>query len=85
MFQGALLHQLFAWDVVVLVGHAHGEAEVDLGVRIVVRGAELEHVAEAFGGAVFAGDAVVFVGDAAIMVSKQRPALPDGKQAHLPI
>lgn len=64
MLERAFLHEFAAGDVFVLVGHAHDEAEVDFRVGVVVRGAEFEHVAQAFLGAVFARDAVVVVGDA---------------------
>lgn len=64
MLESAFLHELFAWDVIVLVRHAHCEAKIDLGVWVLAGGAEFEHVAQALLGSVHAGHAVVVVGDA---------------------
>jgi hypothetical protein len=64
VLEGTLLYELFAWDVFVLVRHAHGEAEIDLGVWVLTGGAEFEHVAEALLRTVHARDAIVVVGDA---------------------
>lgn len=63
VLQRTFLDQLFAGDVLVLVGHAHGEAEGLLD-GVGSGSAELEHVAEALLGTMHAGDAVVVVGDA---------------------
>jgi hypothetical protein len=68
VLEGTLLYKLFAWDVLVLVRHAHGEAEIDLGVWILTSGAEFEHVAKALLGTVHTGDTVVVVGDTEIML-----------------
>jgi hypothetical protein len=72
VLEGTLLYELFAWDVFVLVRHAHREAKVDLGVWVLTGGAEFEHVAEALLRTVHAGDAVVVVGDTDIMLVSMR-------------
>jgi hypothetical protein len=71
VLESTLFHELFAWDVLVRVGHAHSEAEIDLGVGVLAGGAEFEHVSEALLGAVHAGDAVV-LGDAGKMLVSVR-------------
>lgn len=62
VLQSAVMDELALGDVGVLARQAHGEAEVELGVRVEVGGAQLEHVPQALGLAVLALDAVVVVG-----------------------
>ena len=59
VLQRAVLNQGALWDVLVVLGQAHDEAEVDLGVGVELAGAELDDVAQAFLGAMLALDAVV--------------------------
>jgi len=61
VLESTLLYELFAWDVFVLIRHAHSETEVDLWVRVLAGGAELEHVAETLLRTVHAGDTIVVV------------------------
>jgi hypothetical protein len=72
VLEGTLLYELFAWDVFVLVRHAHREAEIDLGVWVLTGSAEFEHVAEALLRTVHARDAIVVVGDTEIMLLSVR-------------
>jgi len=62
MLKRALLNQLFLWDILKLVRHAHGETQVHARSRVDLGGAELDDVPEAFGRTVLAGDAVIVVG-----------------------
>lgn len=64
MLESAVLNEVLIWDFGVVAGHAHGEAEVDLGIRVDVGGAELDDVTKAFGLAMHAGDSVIVVGGA---------------------
>lgn len=68
VLESTLFHELFAGDVLELVGHAHGEPEGLLD-GVLSCGAEFEHVAEAFLRTVFARDAVVFIGDAGVWLA----------------
>jgi hypothetical protein len=72
VLESALLYELFAWDVLVLVRHAHREAKIDLRVWVLTSGAEFEHVAEALLRTVHAGDAIVVVGDTKYMLVSMR-------------
>lgn len=62
MLESAVLDQRAFWDVLVVLGQAHDEAEADLGIGIEFAGAELEDIAYALGGAVFAVDSVIGCG-----------------------
>lgn len=64
MLERAVLDEGAVGDVVVIRDQTVREAEADDGVRVEFCGAEEDHVAEAFGGAVFAGDGVGGVVDA---------------------
>lgn len=68
VLESTLLYELFAWDVFVLVRHAHREAEIHLRARVFTGGAEFEHVAEALLRAMHARDAIVFMGDTGSML-----------------
>lgn len=59
VLESAVLDQGALGDVLVVLGQAHDEAQVDLGVRVELAGAQLNNVAHAFGWAVHALDAVV--------------------------
>lgn len=59
MLQSAVFDERAIGDLGVVLGQAHDEAEMDLGVGIELAGAEFDDVADAFGGAVFAFDAAV--------------------------
>lgn len=59
MLERAVLDQRAFGDVLEVLAQAHDEAEADLGIGVEFAGAELEDVAYALGGAVFAVDAVV--------------------------
>lgn len=61
VLERAILDQAAVRDGGVFARQAHGEAQIDLRVRIEVRGAELDHVTQTLGRAVFALDAVVRV------------------------
>jgi hypothetical protein len=63
VFERAVLDELTLRYLWVLVDQAVCEAEVQLGVRVLAGSAEEDNVAEAFGLAVLALDAVVFVGE----------------------
>jgi len=71
VLQCAVVYEIVLGNGVVLVRHAHCEAEVGLGVRVEVGGAELEDVAEALSWTVHAEDAVVVVCCAARGVSRR--------------
>ena len=58
VLERAALDEVPVRDVRVVGDHAVGEAEVELGVRVEVRGAEKDDVAKALGRAVHAGDGV---------------------------
>lgn len=47
VLEGAVLNQRALGDGLILAGEAHGEAEVDLGVRVEACGAELDDVSHA--------------------------------------
>ena len=68
VLESTFFHELFAWNVVVGVRHAHGEAEIDLWVGVLTGSAEFEHISEAFLGTVHAGDAVVLCDTVFILV-----------------
>jgi hypothetical protein len=72
VLEGTLLYELFAWNVLVLVRHAHGKAEIDLGVWVLTSGAKFEHVAKALLRAVHAGDTIVVVRDTEIKLAGVR-------------
>lgn len=59
VFERAVLDERFGRDFLVVVDEAVGEAEIELGVGVLGCGAQHEDVAQAFGLAVFALDAVV--------------------------
>ncbi|KAK1252933.1 hypothetical protein MKX08_004120 [Trichoderma sp. CBMAI-0020] len=59
MLQSAVLDERAIGDLGVVLGQAHDEAEMDLGVGIELAGAEFDDVADALGGAVFAFDAAI--------------------------
>lgn len=59
MLQSAVFDERAIGDLGVVLGQAHDEAEMDLGVGIELAGAEFDDVADALGGAVFAFDAAV--------------------------
>ena len=62
VFERAVLDELALGNLLVIVDQAVCEAEVQFGVGVFAGGAQEDDVAEAFGLAVFALDAVVFVG-----------------------
>ena len=59
MLQRAVLDQGTLGNVLVVLGQAHDEAEIDLGVRVELAGAELDDVAQTLLGPMLALDAVV--------------------------
>jgi hypothetical protein len=66
VLEGAVLDEGALGDVGVVLGQAHDEAEVDLGVGIQLAGAELNDVADALRGAVLAVDAAVGSGPGSV-------------------
>lgn len=63
VFERAVLDELTLGYLLVLVDQAVCEAKVQLGIGVLAGSAEEDYVAEAFGLAVLALDAVVFVGE----------------------
>jgi hypothetical protein len=63
VFERAVLDELLFGDLGVVIYQAVCEAEGEFGVWVRGGGAEEDDVAEAFGLAVFALDAVIFVGE----------------------
>lgn len=59
MLQSAVFDKRAIGDLRVVLGQAHDEAEMDLGVGIELAGAEFDDVADALGGTVFAVDTAV--------------------------
>lgn len=59
MLEGAVFDEGAFGDVGVVLGQAHDEAEVDLGVGIQLAGAEFDDIAYALGGTVLAIDTAV--------------------------
>lgn len=59
VLQGTILDEGALGDLLVVLGQAHYEAEVDLRLRVQLAGAELDDVAQALGRAMLALDAIV--------------------------
>src|SRR5690625_3413652 len=59
VLESAVFDESTLRNVLVVLSQTHDEAQVDLGVRVQLAGAELDDVAEALGGAVFAFDSIV--------------------------
>lgn len=59
VLERAFLHQGTLWNLVIVLCQTHGEAEVDLGIGIQMRGAQLNNVPHALLGTMHTGDAVI--------------------------